>query len=690
MLNYCANVPANSCVAVEISKLDLSDNNEAAIKSDSKAEKDSPGDWDVNENSMGEWFIRERSNIRSSGASCPPDKDGHGTYLILKDARKALSTGQREVRVDVQVQDTLSYNGIFFAWEDMDEHFRAIFRPEDGCMAIQRRIPGQFNGHFESLASTAGNSVRRNEKFEMRLLIGQGLLQLTLRDFFTREQFAQITAIMPQFNSTLVNADLGLYASGNRQNEPVRFYNFQVFDHAYERMVNSPEPIFEMCECDGCDQVTLATGSKDWCRCCQWANDARCAEVSKCKSNYFDKNQCVDSGWCNATAPRTHCGYDDYPERDFCNKIYPVDCQLSMWGVWSFCDKNCQSAGGQVPPGSIPNGKQTRQRFVNVAPLFGGKACDPITEERACNTLPCQGGSSTSTPAQTTSSTGTGTPTGTGVTSTTGSGATTSTVSTQSGVTAATTSSDNNGGTSTSTTGGGGTSIGSAGPTTTGDDVNTPATTTPLGAPVSTTVDTNTGPTSSVSSTTADPNGTPGTTTPPGAPVTTTVIDGDTTTTTTEGGVGATPTVTPSGGSPTNPDGALQEETSDEGGLSTGAIVGIVLGSICCCILLIAALLFLARRNNDDNKGKDTALEPTKAIAADKVVADEPVAVVIAEEDINSEYDEEDEQSSSSSSEAPPDRKVPMPKTVSGHNVVPESESYETSSDIDEATSSSE
>lgn len=92
----------------------------------------------------------------------------------------------------------------------MDEHFRAIFRPEDGCMAIQRRIPGQFNGHFESLASTAGNSVRRNEKFEMRLLIGQGLLQLTLRDFFTREQFAQITAIMPQFNSTLVNADLGL------------------------------------------------------------------------------------------------------------------------------------------------------------------------------------------------------------------------------------------------------------------------------------------------------------------------------------------------------------------------------------------------------------------------------------------------------------------------------------------------
>ena len=60
------------------------------------------------------------------------------------------------------------------------------------------------------------------------------------------------------------------------------------------------------------------------------------------------------------------------------------------------------------------------------------------------------------------------------------------------------------------------------------------------------------------------------------------------------------------------------------------------------------------------------------------MVADEPVAVVIAEEDINSEYDEEDEQSSSSSSEAPPDRKVPMPKTVSGHNVVPESESYET------------
>jgi hypothetical protein len=92
----------------------------------------------------------------------------------------------------------------------MDEHYRAIFRADDGCMAIQRRQPGENNGHFEALASTPGNSVPRNARFEMRLLIGAGLIQLTLRDFFTREEFAQTTAVMPLLNKDVVNMDVGL------------------------------------------------------------------------------------------------------------------------------------------------------------------------------------------------------------------------------------------------------------------------------------------------------------------------------------------------------------------------------------------------------------------------------------------------------------------------------------------------
>ena len=31
------------------------------------------GEWDTGKTNDNEWFIRERSNIRTSGASCPPN-----------------------------------------------------------------------------------------------------------------------------------------------------------------------------------------------------------------------------------------------------------------------------------------------------------------------------------------------------------------------------------------------------------------------------------------------------------------------------------------------------------------------------------------------------------------------------------------------------------------------------------------
>jgi len=45
--------------------------------------------------------------------------------------------------------------------------------------------------------------------------------------------------------------------------------------------------------------------------------------------------------------------------------IDPIDCDLSAWGSWDACDRDCDGAGGQ----------QQRKRQVNAHPRFGGKAC---------------------------------------------------------------------------------------------------------------------------------------------------------------------------------------------------------------------------------------------------------------------------------------------------------------------------
>ena len=61
-----------------------------------------------------------------------------------------------------------------------------------------------------------------------------------------------------------------------------------------------------------------------------------------------------------------------------CNTLpCPIDCEVSNWGEWSKCDKEC---GG---------GNQERRRRILIEPKLGGKDCPPLSQRRKCNTERC-------------------------------------------------------------------------------------------------------------------------------------------------------------------------------------------------------------------------------------------------------------------------------------------------------------
>ena len=61
-----------------------------------------------------------------------------------------------------------------------------------------------------------------------------------------------------------------------------------------------------------------------------------------------------------------------------CNtQVCPVSCQVSSWGTWSPCSVVCG------------DGSRTRDRGINIAPEYGGKACPVLKDSRACLKQAC-------------------------------------------------------------------------------------------------------------------------------------------------------------------------------------------------------------------------------------------------------------------------------------------------------------
>lgn len=55
----------------------------------------------------------------------------------------------------------------------------------------------------------------------------------------------------------------------------------------------------------------------------------------------------------------------------------PINCELSEWGGWSICDKECGT------------GSQTRNRRILTSAANGGQECGALTDTRECNTNEC-------------------------------------------------------------------------------------------------------------------------------------------------------------------------------------------------------------------------------------------------------------------------------------------------------------
>jgi len=118
------------------------------------------------------------------------------------------------------------------------------------------------------------------------------------------------------------------------------------------------------------------------------------------------KVDCLVSGWRSWTECDKPCGggrqmrtktvirnsanggtpcppYSTMYETQACNtqacRVVPakVDCQVSGWSGWSWCDRSC---GG---------GRQTRTQTVTRNAANGGASCPPLSQTQACNTQAC-------------------------------------------------------------------------------------------------------------------------------------------------------------------------------------------------------------------------------------------------------------------------------------------------------------
>jgi Spondin-like TSP1 domain/Thrombospondin type 1 domain len=107
---------------------------------------------------------------------------------------------------------------------------------------------------------------------------------------------------------------------------------------------------------------------------------------------------CVVSGWSEWSDCSNKCGPgtqtrarkvitqpehggmlcpEQLEKKECMNKRCPENCEVSKWGEWSACSKEC---GG---------GQRTRTRTVTKPKLYDGDPCPPLVEVSKCNEQPC-------------------------------------------------------------------------------------------------------------------------------------------------------------------------------------------------------------------------------------------------------------------------------------------------------------
>lgn len=122
----------------------------------------------------------------------------------------------------------------------------------------------------------------------------------------------------------------------------------------------------------------------------------QCLSLSNCKvdcqvSDFSDPSECNSSCKVSDVDPQQHRSRSiiQFPQNggapcpdlvvyNSCDTLpCPISCQVSEFGEWSSCDKDC---GGGI---------RTRSRTITQQPANGGQGCPPLTEQEQCNTQPC-------------------------------------------------------------------------------------------------------------------------------------------------------------------------------------------------------------------------------------------------------------------------------------------------------------
>lgn len=95
--------------------------------------------------------------------------------------------------------------------------------------------------------------------------------------------------------------------------------------------------------------------------------DANCGGGEKRRTRSIKTNMAYGGKPCPVLSESEECNTQECA----------IDCQVSDWGPWSSCDKECGS------------GKQKRNRSIVKNAKHGGKACPALVQEQDCNTQPC-------------------------------------------------------------------------------------------------------------------------------------------------------------------------------------------------------------------------------------------------------------------------------------------------------------
>jgi hypothetical protein len=245
----CGSLGTLQCVNVDFADLDDTRNSRERVDTttlrqtdDDTATLSDPGAWRLTRSST---RLEEKSGIRGSSlVACPALNSAVaqpvGTYLRFI---RITSVGapEREIRSVFRVQANVdAWAGVAFAYRNTGaDLLRAIVRPGDRCVALQRRVAG---GSFQTLATaTPTAALVIDALYEFRIRFGGGFVFVRLLTYPALEVVASMTSAAVTQNAIDLAGDYAVFSSDADTTSGTEFESFVVFNSTAP--INEPAPV---------------------------------------------------------------------------------------------------------------------------------------------------------------------------------------------------------------------------------------------------------------------------------------------------------------------------------------------------------------------------------------------------------------------------------------------------------------